>query len=67
METHAIWSSGVPKLARISDNATFTIEMSTSAISAAHIAATVIQSFEPVMGVSIVPSGRPTLSVRPRS
>lgn len=51
VETQAIWSSGVPKLARMSDRATLTMEMSSTAISAAAIAAMVIPTLGPVMSV----------------
>jgi hypothetical protein len=49
VDTHAIWSSGVPKLARMSFNATLTIMMSSSDNSDAHIVANVIQNFDPRM------------------
>jgi hypothetical protein len=51
VDTQAIWSSGVPKLARMSFSATLTMLMSMTAISAPSIAATVIQSLLPWMGV----------------
>src|ERR1700761_6889076 len=47
VDTHAIWSSGVPKLARMSLSATLTIEMSRNAINPAVIAAIVISSLLP--------------------
>ena len=48
VETQPIWSSGVPKLARMSVSATLTMEMSSIAISAAHITATVMPTLDPV-------------------
>jgi len=42
LETHAIWSSGVPKFARMSLSATFTMEMSRNAIRPASMAPVVI-------------------------
>src|SRR5215471_10820670 len=60
VETQAIWSSGVPKLARMSLSATLTMLMSMTDISAPSIAAMVIRVLLPWIGVcsSIgVPSG----------
>jgi hypothetical protein len=61
VDTQAIRSSGVPKLARMSLSATFTMLMSMTAISAPSIAAIVIQSLLPWMGVC----SAMTVSVRP--
>ncbi len=51
MDTQAIRSSGVPKLARMSLSATLTMLMSMTDISAPSIAAMVISSLLPWMGV----------------
>jgi hypothetical protein len=47
VETQPIWSSGVPKLARISVKPTLTIEMSRNAINPASITPMVIAAFDP--------------------